>query len=280
MRGREPACREARSRIVGSSFWTPDLITHHPISLLMRYLLFLPLLTGMLLLAACERDTSIDQPYGTDVLTVDPIIADEFRADITGRLAEAEADINRLEQRMADVSADEYEQLSDEVRDLRQELLEIRSRFQAADIDSEHFWQNDHLATWHDVDDLTRRAERAVLENTTEPAELADEARERLDRIDEQLVATDVISDVEHAEIEEHMNEIDNHLTLLETVPADEFEDARDEIVDSFSDLRDMISEAHFRRVDQLTPRENLTPQPGMPQSEQVPPTSEQESYN
>ena len=138
-----------------------------------------------------------------------------------------------------------------------------------ADIDSERFWHNDHRNMWSDSDELARRAERAVLENTAEPAALADETQRRMEIVDDQIATTDVISTDEHTEIQEHMVEIDTHVAQLETVANDEFEDVRDEIVDSFSDLRDMISDAQMRRVEQMTPREYTPQQPGIPRSEQ-----------
>ena len=235
----------------------------------MRYILLLPLLAGILLLAACETDTRMDQPANSDILTIDPVMADEFRADITSRLAQAESDINRLDQLMSEAPLHDTEQRSDDAREMRQELLEIRARLQTADIDSERFWHNDHRNMWSDSDELARRAERAVLENTTEPAALADETQRRMEVVDDQLATTDMISTDEHSEIQEHMVEIDTHVAQLETVANDEFEDVRDEIVDSFSDLRDMISDAQMRRVEQMTPREYTPQQPGIPRSEQ-----------
>lgn len=224
----------------------------------MRYFLLMPLLAGALLLTACETDTRTQDQLGlpSDMDTVDPLLVDELHAEANTWLNEAEADIRLLEERLAGVSPDDQERLINEVNDLREELSEIRSRLQVRDVYLDN-WDNERRDILSDVDNLVIRAEHVVLASSTEPSELVNDARERLDQID-QIVATQPLPEDEQREIEQHVAEVENTLAQIESVPTDEFEDLRDDFADQFASLREIVHDARLRVTEQTVQADDI----------------------
>jgi len=245
-----------------------------------RTLALLPAL-ALLLLAACQVE---ERPATTtDVTTADhTMMAEEFRTDMTSRLNDIQSDIAEIEQRVQDPAyPGDRDDLVNRARELRDEHASIQRRLTefgttatgtttapgtTADpatgttatgtttgrdnVLADDAFRSDHEGILRDVQGLELRTERALIVAGRTVDEVRSTVEDRMGRIDDHSGRWTTTATDWRRDAQDHRARVERELAELQTVPAGNFESARQDVEQAYADYRDRVYAAERDHYD------------------------------
>lgn len=197
-----------------------------------------------LLLAACETEVDTTAPPADQPTAMDADI-ETYRTDVDVRLQPIDQAIANLETKAASAGEEMREAYNARLEDLREERMEIANDLTALRAETAEELQEAQREIDEEVRELrynVAEARLAMAENAEELRAAADEELREMDREIESLRAEAGEESREAvAELEEQRREFGEALDRLGDATAEGFQDARDGIVNAFSDLGDAI---------------------------------------
>ncbi len=201
------------------------------------------LIGALLLLAACDVDTT-ETTTDRDTLEVSDSHLDDLRSDIRDRLDTASSDINRLEQRAETAHEDHRDDIRSSAEDYRDDHQDLEERLAEAENEEDRNARLDsYESIQSDAADLQRRVERSILESAGDADTLAEDTRSFMSRVDGKMQYAEGDT---RDDLDEQRQEINQKLGELVGVSQDRFEELRDDISSSYSDLRRDANDAYL----------------------------------